>query len=527
MNSKLSIYFPFLAGFLLAAGIWIGSRFAGGPTGDGSYYAYDKINAVLGIVENRYVDSVDRERLVEETIGHLLQSLDPHSDYFPAEQAQAMNEALQGNFEGIGIEYNMVRDTVTVVNVIRGGPSEKVLMPGDRLVKADGKSLVDKRDEKDIKGLLRGPADTKVLVTVVRRGERKTLDVPITRGSVPIYSIDAAHMLDEKTGYILLSRFASDSHEEFEEQMALLRTKGMKRLVLDLRGNGGGYLETAVKLADEFLPAGRKIVYTEGRASKRRDYDATSEGDAEQLSLAVLIDEYSASASEIIAGAMQDNDRGLIVGRRSFGKGLVQREEMLRDSSAFRITIARYYTPAGRCIQKPYDKGLRAYYNEENERLNRGELFHADSIHFSDSLKFRTLVKKRTVYGGGGIMPDLFVPLDTSRRAQLLEELLEKNVFTHYAFDYADVNRSSWKKAGEEKFYGSFSVSKTQLDDFIAFAQKSGVRIAPELWLRHEGTVRLYLKAYIARVLWSENAFYKVLNSEDPVVRKALEALKE
>lgn len=523
-----AIYLPLIFGTLLGAGIWIGSHFNSNSSTGSRYNGYDKIDAVLGIVEKTYVDTVDHEALVEETIADMLQSLDPHSDYFSAEDARAMDEPLQGNFQGIGIEYNLIRDTVAVLAVIHGGPSENILRPGDRLIKADNQSLIGKLEEKDIKGKLRGPAGTKVSILIRRPGEAKPLTVAVTRGSVPIYSIDVAYMLDATTGYIKLSRFASTSHDEFVDKMNILRKQGMKKLVLDLRGNGGGYLETAVDLADEFLKQGQKIVYTEGRASKRKDYDASNAGSEELTPLALLIDEYSASASEIIAGAIQDNDRGTLIGRRSFGKGLVQHEEVLSDSSAFRITIARYYTPTGRCIQKPYDKGLENYRAEENNRYRNGELFHADSIHFSTKQKYYTLNKRRLVYGGGAIMPDVFVPLDTAGlTTTLYRDLYSKNVVSLYAFDYVDKNRKALKEAGLKKFLDTFTISDKDYDAFIAFAVAQGVRSTPAQAALSGPAIRLALKAAIARVIWNDDGYYPVINSRDETISKAIEALNK
>ncbi|TND10334.1 MAG: carboxyl-terminal processing protease [Bacteroidetes bacterium] len=521
---RSTIYLPLILGAVLSAGIWIGNRFSGNMTGNSGYSGYDKINAVIGIIEDRYVDSVDREKLVEETIAGLLQSLDPHSDYFTADEIREMNEPLQGNFEGIGIEYNLIHDTVTVMSVVPGGPSEKILLPGDRLVKADGVPIIGEVEEKFVRSKLRGPADTKVKVTFRRPGEEKLLEKEITRGRVPINSIDVAYMIDASTAYVKLTRFAEKSHADFVKALDSLKKIGMKKLVLDLRGNGGGYLQTAVAIADEFLPAGQKIVYTEGRKTKREDHNASSKGSYENLPLALLIDEGSASASEIIAGAIQDNDRGTIFGRRSFGKGLVQEEKLLSDSSGFRITISRYYTPSGRSIQKPYNKGNKAYYAEDNQRYSKGELLHADSIHFADSLKYKTIFKKRTVYGGGGIMPDIFVPLDTAGQTSLITKLLDKNAFNIYALDYATSNRKVLHAQGTSSFRREFAVSKAMLDAFVKLASAEGVVMNPVQLTRSEKLIRMYIKAAIARVAWDNDGFYPVLNDDDIAVKRAVES---
>lgn len=516
---RSTIYLPLAFGAVLSAGIWIGNRFPGNMSGSSGYNGYDKINAVLGIVEDRYVDSVDRQKLIDETITDLLQSLDPHSYYYTADELRESNEPLQGNFEGIGIEYRVFHDTITVLRAIPGGPSENILFTGDRLVKADGVSLTGIDDKTH--GKLRGTAGSKVLVSVRRPGVKGLVDREITRDNIPIYSIDAAYLLDATTGYVKLSRFAENSHAEFKRAVDSLRKAGMKNLVFDLRDNGGGYLHTAVELADEFLPAGQKIVYTVGRTTGREDHNATSKGNYENMPLVLLIDENSASASEIIAGAIQDNDRGTLVGRRSFGKGLVQEEKMLADSSGFRITVSRYYTPSGRCIQKPYENGSKAYYAENNRRYARGELLNADSIRFPDSLKYQTIFKKRTVYGGGGIMPDIFVPLDTAGMPQLIDKLYAKDVFNFYAMNYVTVNRGNLEKQGLKTFLRDFTVSPEMMSDFRKTAASEKCELSAGQLERYEGLLHMYIKAYVAQLIWSDEAFLMVINSNDKEVQRA------
>jgi carboxyl-terminal processing protease len=518
----LPLFVPLFCGTTFALGIFIGSYLNGSPAS--SNQSYDKLKAVLGIVQHDYVDSVNSKKLVDETIGAMLDNLDPHSGYYSVDETRAMNEPLQGNFQGIGIEYNIVRDTVIVVSVIKGGPSEVAgLRSGDRLLTADNASLTgESSQEKSIREKLRGPGGTSVNVSVLRR--KKKLEFSITRGTVPIYSVDVAYMMNQEVGYLKLARFAETSYEEFKKATDDLLKSGMKKMIFDLRGNGGGVLESAVDIADEFLASGKMIVYTKGRVEGRIDYRATAKGRLEKISLVVLVDENSASASEIIAGAIQDNDRGKIVGRRTFGKGLVQENRRLADGSGFRLTIARYYTPTGRCIQKPYDKGHAAYEEEERDRYKRGELFSADSIRFADSLKFKTPAGK-IVYGGGGIMPDVFVPLDTSGNSSYLNELFFNNVFTPFGLDYKEKNIATLEKMGRENFIASFVVSDALRNQFLDYATESGVARSARGEANSDTQIRLYMKAYIGRVMWDDLGFYPVWNAVDPAVKKALEVV--
>ncbi len=523
---RLSTWLPLIVGISLAAGLLVGNKI-GRRSPENSGQSYDKIKAVLGYVQSNYVDSVNTAELTDATLAQMLQHLDPHSDYFTAEQTKEMNEPLQGNFEGIGIEYNIVRDTLVVMAVIPGGPAEKSgLRTGDRIVKANDTLLVGTyANEKFIKGKLRGPKGTKVKVAVKRSSSRPLIDISITRGSVPIYSVEVSYMVTPEVGYIRLSRFSETSYEEFLKASNTLLDEGMKKLVLDLRGNGGGFLDAATSIADEFLPEGQLIVYTKGRADGEERIMATKRGRLEKVPLAILVDENSASASEILAGAVQDNDRGVIVGRRTFGKGLVQEEKRLSDGSAFRLTIARYYTPTGRCIQKPYDKGLEAYAHDEQDRYKNGELLSADSIKFPDSLKFRTPGGK-VVYGGGGIMPDVFVPIDTSNGSTYLNDLFYKNVFTLWSLDFVEKNRAGLEEKGLPAFRNTFRISDAELNALAAIGEKNGVKRNEGQLKRSGEMIRRYMKANVARGIWGDAAYFQVWNAEDDGLKAAVKALE-
>lgn len=519
------IFLPLICGLMLAGGVVIGSFIGAARSGGNEGGSYEKIRAVLSYVQQHYVDTVNTSQLTDKTLATMLQNLDPHSDYFTAEEIKAMSEPLQGNFEGIGIEYNFVRDTLVVLAVIPGGPSERAgLQTGDRIIKANDTALTGPAaSEKFVKSKLRGPKDTKVIVTVKRPGQRSLITVPITRGSIPIVSIDAAYMIDDQTGYIRLLRFSETSYDEFNAAIDSLLSSGMKNLVLDLRGNGGGLLSAAVSIADEFLPEGKQIVYTKGRADGEEHIVATKAGRLEKMPVALLVDENSASASEIVAGALQDNDRGTIVGRRTFGKGLVQEERRLYDGSAFRLTIARYYTPTGRCIQKPYDKGLDAYAGEEEQRYRHGELLNRDSIHFADSLKFKTPGGK-IVYGGGGIMPDLFVPLDTAGGTEYLNNLFYENIFTIWALEYAQQNRDRLRTQGIDDFIRNFEITAALTEELVACGEKNGVKKNPAAVRRSLDLIHRYMKANIARSIWGDEGYLHVWNQLDPAVAAAAES---
>jgi carboxyl-terminal processing protease len=522
-----------MLGVALAGGYYIGAYMGPGNSGPTQFFELrrntpgTKLQQVLELIDRQYVDTVQEDKLVEEVLQNMLQQLDPHSYYISAADLQAAEEPLEGSFMGIGVEFSIQRDTIVVVATIEGGPSEALgIRAGDRLVSADSTKLagVGITNEMVMKAL-RGPANTKVTVGVVR-GNGKPFDVTITRGPIPINSVAVALLDDDSTGYVRLSRFARTTHEEFLKATSELKEQGMKRLVLDLRGNGGGYLNAAIGICEELLPKGSEIVYTQGRASPRQDYKADGDGSLVSMPLAILIDEGSASASEIVSGAVQDNDRGLIVGRRSFGKGLVQEQVNLRDNSAIRLTTARYYTPSGRSIQRPYGNGID-YKDDLEARYVHGELLNIDSIHL-DSSKAYSTKSGRTVYGGGGIMPDLFVPADTSDRSTYLSELFFSGALNRYAFDVADRHRSKLKQYSDPKrFNSAYSITQAQLEGLAREAKSLGVDYDPQGLKVSAPVVALRLKAGIARNIWGENGYYRVLLGDDRIYERAREALQQ
>ncbi len=529
---KFYVYLPILFSLLLILGIYIGSTFHlnrkdGNNASEGTVGS-SKLDEILKFVTEQYVDTIQPNKLVDKTIISMLQNLDPHSAYISADELAETNAPLQGNFEGIGVEFNIVKDTVCVVAVIPGGPSEKVgVLAGDKVILVDGKKIAGiKINNKTVMSKLKGKGGTKVKVSMIRRGQPQLIEFTITRGTIPIYSIDAAYMVNAKTGYIKVARFAESTYKEYMAAFKKLQELGMQQLIIDLRGNGGGYLNTAVSLADEFLSNGKEIVYTLGRARPRKDYKATSAGEFENGKLIVLIDDGSASASEILSGALQDNDRATIVGRRSFGKGLVQEQSEFTDGSAIRLTIARYYTPTGRCIQKSYSKGLDAYYEEEYKRYSSGELENADSMKVADSLKFKTPGGK-VVYSGGGITPDVFVPIDTAGNTHYLGEALYSGVLNEFSFDYADKNRSKLKAYKTPQNYNkSFEVTDELLNEFIEFAAKNKIKRNDKQIKTSSVIIKNEIKALIARSIWNNEGYYPIIQEQDNVLKKAIELMK-
>ena len=488
-----------------------------------------KYNTMMQIIKFAYVDSVNEPQLVEKAIIETLQELDPHSMYISKKDVERANEGLVGNFEGIGVQFEILKDTITVVHPIPGGPSEKLgIMSGDKIIRindedATGPTITNQY----VLDHLRGKKGSSVNVSIYRKGRKGLLDFTIIRDKIPINSIDAAYMITPETGYINLNRFSGTSTEEFEEAVDKLKDEGMKNLILDLRNNAGGYLNTAFELSDEFLPANKLIVYTEGLRSAREDFKSTGHGLFEKGKLVIMINENSASASEIVAGAVQDWDRGIILGRRSFGKGLVQRPFNLPDSSQIRLTTARYHTPSGRCIQKPYTDGIEKYYQDFSNRVKHGELINPDSIKFPDSLKYYTS-QRRVVYGGGGIMPDVFTAWDSTPITDYYLDLRRKNVVTQFVGDYVDVNRQSLQKNYPDfpTFDEKFIIDDSIMDAFLALAEKAGVKKDGTQFTLSEKLLKNQLKALIAQKLWDLTAFYKVFNQGDEEVNKAVEIIQ-
>lgn len=488
-----------------------------------------KLEALLQMIEYTYVDSSNQDELTETAITAILKDLDPHSVYIPAKDLKDQNEPLVGKFEGVGIQFNIFEDTIMVTQTIPGGPSEKIgIRAGDRIVKIDDELVAGtKITNSDVMKKLRGDKGTKVTVAIFRRDEKNLLDFEITRDKIPLFSVDASYMSTPEIGYIKISRFADTTVDEFREALAKLKSKGMTALILDLTGNGGGYLNRAIELADEFLSDNKKIVYTEGRTSSKQEYFSSPIGGFEKGKLIVLIDEGSASASEIVSGAVQDWDRGLIIGRRSFAKGLVQKPFPLPDGSAVRLTVARYYTPSGRCIQKSYEEGDEEYEMDLSNRFKHGELYNADSIKFDDSLKYYTQAK-RIVYGGGGIMPDIFVPLDTSMNSKYHSDLVRKSVMYEFALSYTDKNRKQLvaKYPDIMTFRNNFSVDDKLIEDVVAYGEKKGVVKDSVGLATSYKLLQVQIKALIARDLWNTDAYWQVINDINPFFSKAMESMK-
>ena len=489
-----------------------------------------KFGRLLRLIDSYYVDSTNISELTEKAIVSMLQELDPHSVYISKDEVERMNEPLQANFEGIGITFNILKDTLLVLSTVPGGPSEKVgLLAGDRIITIDGKNVAGvglKND--DVMKMLRGEKGTRVDLQVQRRNSSQLLDFTIIRDKIPIYSLDASYMIDKETGYIKLNRFSASTIEEFKTAMEDLKKQNIKNLILDLRGNGGGFLKAAIDLADEFLPNNKLVVYTEGVNNPKRDYRATAQGLFEEGKLVVLVNEGSASASEIVAGAIQDWDRGIIIGRRTFGKGLVQQPFYLTDGSMVRLTTAHYYTPTGRAIQKPYDNGINEYRNDYQRRLEHGEMFHADSISFPDSLRFRTLINGRTVFGGGGIMPDIFVSMDTSLMYRYYNRLQRNGIMNNFILDYVDKNRENLKKQFQDfsSFNKKFQITDDIIEAVVAMGEKEGIERDQESLNFTSDMMKKELKALVARDLFSRDHFFQIFNQDDKTILKALEVLK-
>lgn len=490
-----------------------------------------KMSLMYYLIDNFYVDTANLESLTENAIVAMLKELDPHSAYISKKDVQKANEPLEGSFEGIGVTFQIFNDTILIISPVSGGPSDKVgIMAGDKIVKIDGEDAFGKKVNNDyVAKHLRGKKGSKVVLGIKRGNSNELIDYEVVRDKIPLNSIDAAFMLDKNIGYIKLDRFAKTSIEEFDESLAKLKKQKMKSLILDLRGNNGGYLNVAVDLSNKFLKNDQTIVYTEGLNSPKQIFNSKGKGDFAGGKLVVLIDEGSASASEIVSGAIQDWDRGVLIGRRSFGKGLVQRPFNLPDGSIVRLTTARYYTPTGRCIQRSYDKGSEDYYNEMTKRFKHGEYYHADSIQFPDSLKYETMLSGRTVYGGGGIMPDIFMPADTTFASDLYSDLIRKGVFNQYVIDYVMNERETLdnKYPDFSDFENDFIITDEMIDDFRKLAEEKGVKWNDEQYKRSEKMIKMQLKALIARNEWDMAKYYKIVSTEDKMINKAVEILND
>ena len=489
-----------------------------------------KLDRTIRLINDLYVDDVNTEEITESAIRNMLKELDPHSSYLNKEEVKEMNEPLQGNFDGIGISFNMLTDTVYVMEVISGGPSQKVgIMPGDKIIYVNDTLIAgQKMTNRDIISRLRGKKGTTAKVKILRKGVEGLTEFRIIRDKIPIYSIDASYMVNNNTGYIRLSRFGITSYKEFHQALIKLKSSGMNNLIVDLTGNGGGILSTSTDITDEFLEKGRLMVYTEGKNQPRMTINSTAKGEFKTGKLVVLVDEGSASASEILSGAVQDWDRGIIVGRRTFGKGLVQRQLPLTDGTMIRLTVARYYTPTGRGIQKPYNGGdLEAYNLDFINRFNHGEMMNADSIHFPDSLKYATLINKRTVYGGGGIMPDVFVPIDTTIGTSLHRQLLAKGVMNKLTIQEVDNNRKQLlgKYATIAAFKKNYTISPAIIQRIKDNAQKEDIVWNDEEFEKSKKLILTQMKALIARDLYDSSAFYRIINDIDDIFSKGLEVI--
>jgi carboxyl-terminal processing protease len=489
-----------------------------------------KFDAVMQLINYAYVDTINEAKLVENAIIETLKELDPHSVYIAKKDLPKANEGLEGNFDGIGVQFELLRDTISVVHAIPGGPSDRLgIMSGDKIVIIEKESVVGKKiTTQFVLDHLRGKRGTTVNISIFRKGKKDLLEFAIVRDKIPINSIDAAYMIKPGIGYIILNKFASSSMQEFAESVIRLRSKGMQSLILDLRNNSGGFLGTAIELSDEFLGPSKRIVYTQGTHAQREDYYSTARGLFETGKLVIMINENSASASEIVSGAVQDWDRGIIVGRRSFGKGLVQRPFQLPDSSVIRLTTARYYNPSGKCIQKPYADGIDKYYEDFSNRVKHGELIHPDSIKFPDSLKFYTS-KKRVVYGGGGIMPDVFVPWDSTPISDYYLDLRRKNVINTFVSDYVDKSRKTLKADYPQfsLFEEKFQTDDAFMADFFAYAEKEGVKKDDKGYGLSEKLIKSQLKGLIAQKLWDMTELYTIINQYDEEVLKALEVIQD
>lgn len=530
-TSKINkIYLPIIFALILASGIFLGSKLNNNPRQNYSflYNRNDNLSGVIDYIETRYVDSINRKELEESAIPALLEKLDPHSVYIPAAEMKSINEDMQGNFEGIGVVFNHLTDTAIIISVISGGPSDKVgILAGDRIIKVNDSLIAGQKLESDqVVGMLKGMRGTKVKVSVLRKNISGLIDFEIIRDKIPLYSVDVSFMVNNETGYIKINRFAQTTYEEFIQGVEKLKSQNLKKLIVDLRGNTGGYINAAANIADQFLEDGKMIVYTQGKSSPRSEIYSSSRGVCEDVEVVILQDEWSASASEILAGAIQDNDRGKIIGRRSFGKGLVQEEYPLSDGAVIRLTIARYYTPTGRSIQKPYNSNHEEYFNDLNNRYEHGEFEQADSIHFSDSLKYKT-PGGNIVYGGGGIMPDIFVPFDTSGFSKYFALVVNKRLTYDFAFDYSDKNRDKLSTYKTAKEINDYLEAQNIFNQFVKYAELKGVPKSTNGFENSTKIINTQIKAYIARNIIDNDGFYPIIMEVDNTFNKAMEFLNQ
>ncbi len=548
-RERIAIYLPVIISLALVTGILLGNWIAGSRirsivtdevnkqkfsirpglnTGSGFslHPRGNKISSAMQYILNEYVDTVSMTSLNESVMPALVEKLDPHSMYIPATDFQRFAEPLVGNFSGIGVTFNKAEDTVAIINTIPNGPSEMVgIMPGDRIITVDDSLVAGvNMPNDDIVRMLKGPRNTVVKVSVYRRGEPELLDFEITRDDIPIHSVDVAYMVNDNTGYIKISQFARNTYQEFMEAVEKLKAQNVERLIIDLRNNGGGIMEAATMIADQFLEEGQLIVYMEGRTRPRENDYATSRGILKEDKVVVLIDETSASASEILAGAIQDNDRGLVIGRRSFGKGLVQEEMRFEDGSALRLTVARYYTPTGRSIQRPYENGKEEYYHDFRDRIERGELESADSIEFDNSQRFITPGGK-TVYGGGGIMPDIFVPIDTLETSEYFGRARSMGLMYRFAFHYTDLHREILRKYADVRGLEEHLDRQELLAQFVAWSEEKGLEPDREDIERSGNILRETIKAYVARNIIDNEGFYPIIADIDNALQVAIDTI--
>ncbi|MGM0503455.1 MAG: S41 family peptidase [Bacteroidota bacterium] len=524
------IYLPILFAIVLIAGIILGGLLSknNGNNSSNAYQGKDKLLRIIDYIEQRYVDTVSIDELENAAIPAILEKLDPHSVYIPASEMQRVNEDLRGNFEGIGVVFNHQTDTAIIISVISGGPSDRAgVMAGDRIIKIND-SLVAGQDipSNDLVGMLKGEMGTKVKISLERKGVSDLIDAEIIRDKIPIYSVDVAYMVTDEIGYIKINRFAETTFREFLEGVEKLQKQNLKKLILDLRGNNGGYMVAATNIVDQFLEEGKLIVYTQGKASPRQEIYSSSRGKSKDVEVAVLQDEWAASASEILAGALQDNDRGTIIGRRSFGKGLVQEAYPLSDGSVIRLTIARYYTPTGRSIQKPYSDDKMEYYNDIYHRFQNGEFEAADSIHFADSLKYTT-PEGKVVFGGGGIMPDIFVPIDTTGYSKYYSEIIQKGIFQDFTFNYADENRKTLNQLKTADAINNYLDSVNIFDQFVNYAEQNGISPQVKGFDKSRKITKVQIKANIARNILDDDGYYPIIKEIDRTLNIAVKFLEK